>query len=35
MADLYKDEIKKVDARKSIEDLTEDVINIIYQLLED
>ncbi len=35
MSDLYKDEIKKVDARKSIEDLTEDVINIIYQLLED
>lgn len=35
MADLYKDEIKKVDARKSIDDLTEEVINIIYQLLED
>ncbi|WP_311481613.1 dTMP kinase [uncultured Anaerococcus sp.] len=35
MADLYKDEIKKVDARKSIDELTEDVINIIYQLLED
>lgn len=35
MADLYKDEIVKVDARKSIEDLTEDVINIIYTLLED
>ena len=35
MADLYKDEIIKVDARKSIEDLTEDVINIIYTLLED
>lgn len=35
MADLYKDEIRKVDARKSINDLTEDVINIIYQLLED
>ncbi len=35
MADLYKDEIVKVDARKSIEDLTKDVINIIYKLLED
>lgn len=35
MADLYKDEIVKVDARKSIEDMTEDVINIIYTLLED
>lgn len=35
MADLYMDEIIKVDARKSIEDLTEDVINIIYTLLED
>lgn len=35
MADLYSDEIIKVDARKSIEDLTEDVINIIYTLLED
>lgn len=35
MADLYKDEIVKVDARKSIEDLTKDVINIIYTLLED
>lgn len=35
MADLYKDEIIKVDARKSIEDLTKDVINIIYKLLED
>ena len=35
MADLYKDEIIKVNARKSIEDLTEDVINIIYTLLED
>lgn len=35
MADLYKDEIVKVDARKSIEDLTKDVIEIINQLLED
>lgn len=35
MADLYKNEIKKVDARKSIDDLTEEVISIIYQLLED
>ena len=35
MADLYKDEIVKVDARKSIEDLTEDVIKIIYSLLEE
>lgn len=35
MADLYKDEIVKVDARKSIEDLTSDVMDIINQLLED
>lgn len=35
MADLYKDEIVKVDARKSIEDLTSDVVEIINQLLED
>ena len=35
MADLYKDEIVKVDARQSIEDLTKDVIKIINQLLED
>ncbi len=35
MADLYKDEIVKVDARKSIEDLTSDVMAIINQLLED
>lgn len=35
MVDLYKDEIVKVDARKSIEDLTSDVMDIINQLLED
>ena len=35
MADLYKDELKKVDARKSIEDLTSDVMAIINKLLED
>lgn len=35
MADLYRDEIVKVDARKSIEDLTSDVMDIINQLLED
>lgn len=35
MADLYKDEIVMVDARKSIEDLTSDVMDIINQLLED
>lgn len=35
MADLYKEEIVKVDARQSIEDLTKDVIKIINQLLED
>lgn len=35
MAELYKDEIKKVDANKSIEDLTRDVLEIINSLLED
>lgn len=35
MAEIYKDEIVKVDARKSIEDLTSDVLDIIYNIVED
>lgn len=34
LADEYKNEIKKVDANKNIEELTKEVINHIYQLLE-